>query len=119
MADQGSNSVAQLAIGDRAIDLPILDGNEGPQVIDVGRLTSEGYFTYDPGFVSTASCESSITYIDGDQGVLLHRGYPIEQLAREARALQTGQLQGERRRWCCAGWRTTARLVLPAGRGDC
>jgi citrate synthase len=70
------------------IDLPIYEGAEGPDVIDVGKLTSQGYFTYDPGFVSTASCESEITYIDGDQGILLHRGYPIDQLAEQSNHLE-------------------------------
>ncbi len=70
------------------IELPIYGGSEGPDVIDVGKLTSQGYFTYDPGFVSTASCESEITYIDGDQGILLHRGYPIDQLAEQSNHLE-------------------------------
>ena len=59
-----------------------------PDVIDVGKLTSQGYFTYDPGFVSTAACESGITFIDGDEGTLLHRGYPIEQLADKSDYLE-------------------------------
>ena len=66
------------------IELPILKPSLGNDVIDIGRLTNEGYFTYDPGFVSTASCDSNITYIDGDAGTLLHRGYPIEQLAEQS-----------------------------------
>lgn len=70
------------------IDLPILSGTTGPDVIDVSGLTAQGYFTYDPGFVSTASCESAITYIDGDAGILLHRGYPIEQLAEQSDFLE-------------------------------
>ncbi len=69
---------------DEPIELPIYNGTVGPDVIDVRGLTSKGMFTYDPGFVSTASCESSITYIDGAKGVLLHRGYPIEQLAKQS-----------------------------------
>lgn len=69
---------------DEPIELPIYSGTVGPDVIDVRGLTSKGMFTYDPGFVSTASCESSITYIDGAQGVLLHRGYPIDQLAKQS-----------------------------------
>ncbi|MDA1075618.1 MAG: citrate synthase [Proteobacteria bacterium] len=73
---------------DQVIELPILGGSEGPQVIDIGKLTAQGYFTYDPGFVSTASCESEITYIDGDKGILLHRGYPIEQLAEQSSYLE-------------------------------
>ncbi|MBT4522238.1 MAG: citrate (Si)-synthase, partial [Halieaceae bacterium] len=64
---------------DEVIELPIYGGTLGPEVIDVGSLTSKGMFTYDPGFVSTAACESQITFIDGGKGVLLHRGYPIEQ----------------------------------------
>ena len=80
---------AQLTIdGQDPIDLPIRDGSTGPSVIDVSSLTAQGYFTYDPGFVSTASCDSAITYIDGAAGVLLHRGYPIEQLAEQADFLE-------------------------------
>ncbi|MFO1154112.1 MAG: citrate synthase [Rhodospirillales bacterium] len=66
----------------KKIELPVISGTTGPDVIDVRRLYQDtGYFTFDPGYTSTGSCESSITYIDGDQGVLLYRGYPIEQLA--------------------------------------
>ena len=83
-----TGKTAQLTIDGRTIDLPVLSGTEGPDVIDVGKLTAEGYFTYDPGFVSTASCESEITYIDGNAGVLLHRGYPIEQLAEQSDHLE-------------------------------
>ncbi|MCP4882088.1 MAG: citrate (Si)-synthase [Gammaproteobacteria bacterium] len=71
------------------IELPIYSGTTGPDVIDVRTLVSKGLFTYDPGFVSTASCESKITYIDGDEGVLLHRGYPIEELANNSSYLET------------------------------
>ena len=71
------------------IELPVYSGTEGPDVIDVGALTSKGYFTYDPGFTSTAACESQITFIDGEKGVLLHRGYPIEQLAEHSDYLET------------------------------
>ncbi|MDD9961567.1 MAG: citrate synthase [Gammaproteobacteria bacterium] len=84
----GSQRVARLSIDDKEIELPVMAGSEGPNVIDVGRLTSQGYFTYDPGFVSTASCDSEITYIDGDAGVLLHRGYPIDQLAEQSDYLE-------------------------------
>ena len=87
MADQGGRK-AQLSIDGKTVELPVLSGTLGPDVIDVGKLTGEGYFTYDPGFVSTASCESAITYIDGADGVLLHRGYPIEQLAEESDYLE-------------------------------
>lgn len=79
---------ARLTIDGADIDLPVLSPTEGPDVIDIGKLTAQGYFTYDPGFVSTASCDSSITYIDGDNGVLLHRGYPIEQLAEKSDFLE-------------------------------
>ena len=84
----GSQRVARLSIDDKEIDLPVIAGSEGPNVIDVGALTSQGYFTYDPGFVSTASCDSEITYIDGEAGVLLHRGYPIDQLAEQSDYLE-------------------------------
>ena len=66
---------------EQAIDLSVHSGTLGPDVVDVGKLTANGYFTYDPGFTSTAACESKITFINGEKGVLLHRGYPIEQLA--------------------------------------
>ena len=74
---------------DKVIELPLYEGTTGPDVLDVRGLVSEGVFTYDPGFVSTASCESEITFIDGGKGVLLHRGYPIEQLADKATFLET------------------------------
>ena len=73
---------------DDPIELPILKPSLGRDVIDIGKLTGQGYFTYDPGFVSTASCDSNITYIDGDAGTLLHRGYPIEQLAERSDFLE-------------------------------
>jgi citrate synthase len=84
-----SNKTAQLTIDGKTIELPVLSGNTGPDVIDVRALVSEGYFTYDPGFMSTAACDSAITYIDGGKGVLLHRGYPIEQLAEHSDFLET------------------------------
>jgi citrate synthase len=74
---------------DEAIELPIYSGTLGPDVVDVGALTSKGMFTYDPGFVSTAACESQITFIDGGEGILLHRGYPIDQLANQSDYLET------------------------------
>jgi len=79
---------AQLTLGDTTLELPIYSGTIGPDVVDVGQLTGKGVFTYDPGFVSTAACESKITYIDGDQGILLHRGYPIDQLAEHSEYLE-------------------------------
>lgn len=79
-----ADNIAILKAGDKEIELPILSGSAGHDVIDIRTLGSKGYFTYDPGFMATGSCESSITYIDGAQGVLLHRGYSIEDLARNA-----------------------------------
>ncbi len=81
---------AQLSVDgiDETIDLPIYEGTTGPDVVDVRSLVSKGVFTYDPGFMSTASCESKITYIDGGNGVLLYRGYPIEQLAEKSDFLE-------------------------------
>ena len=76
---------AKLVIGNKNIELPVSSGTVGPDVIDIRKLYAEGnVFTYDPGFTSTASCESGITYIDGDEGVLLYRGYPIDQLAESS-----------------------------------
>lgn len=79
----------QININGKTVDLPTLEGTEGPDVIEVGKLTAEGVFTLDPGFVSTASCESRITFIDGDKGILLYRGYPIEELAAESNHLES------------------------------
>ncbi|WP_299258404.1 citrate synthase [uncultured Kushneria sp.] len=85
---------AQLTIDglDAPVELPIYSGTTGPDVIDVRGLIDHGYFTYDPGFVSTASCESEITYIDGANSVLLHRGYPIEQLATHSNITEMSYL---------------------------
>ena len=81
MSSQNKATVS-FSDGSPAIDLPILGGTSGPDVIDIRKLYAlTGKFTYDPGFLSTASCNSTITYIDGDKGELLYRGYPIEQLA--------------------------------------
>ncbi|MCP6755939.1 citrate (Si)-synthase, partial [Klebsiella pneumoniae] len=68
--------------GSPSVTVPLIAGSTGPDVIDIRTLYGKtGKFTYDPGFLSTASCQSTITYIDGDQGILLYRGYPIEELA--------------------------------------
>jgi len=73
---------ATLNVDGKTLEAPVYGGSIGPDVIDIRALYSKtGSFTYDPGFLSTASCSSKITYIDGDEGVLLYRGYPIEQLA--------------------------------------
>ena len=74
--------------GQDAIELPILKGTIGNDVIDISSLGKYGYFSYDPGFLATASCESAITYIDGDKGILQHRGYPIDQLAEKSDYLE-------------------------------
>jgi len=75
--------------GTPAVDLPVLTGTVGPEVIDIRNLYAKtGKFTYDPGYMSTASCKSAITYIDGDQGLLLYRGFPIEQLAEKCDFLE-------------------------------
>lgn len=79
---------ATLQVNGTTVELPILSGTAGHDVIDVRTLGKHGYFTFDPGFLATGSCESKITYIDGDQGILLHRGYPIEQLATQADYLE-------------------------------
>ncbi len=86
MSDQN----ATLTLGDQKWDFPVKNGTIGPDVIDIAPLyKNTGAFTYDPGFTSTASCESKITYIDGDEGTLLYRGYPIEQLAEHGDFLET------------------------------
>jgi len=77
----------------RQIELPVKHPTQGPSVVDIGSFYRElGYFTYDPGFLSTASCQSSITYIDGEQGILQYRGYPIEQLAGQSSFLEVTYL---------------------------
>jgi citrate synthase len=91
--------------GSPSVELPVYGGNIGPDVIDIRKLYAQtGMFTYDPGFLSTASCQSAITYIDGDKGELLYRGYPIEQLATHCDYLDTcflllnGELPNEQER---------------------
>jgi citrate synthase len=84
-----SSKTATLTLGDKSIDLPVLSPSAGPDVIDIRKLYGQmNVFTHDPGFTSTSSCESSITFIDGDQGELLHRGYPIDQLAEKSHFLE-------------------------------
>ena len=70
--------------GEKPIELPVYKGTRGQDVVDIGSLGSHGFFTYDPGFSATAACQSDITYIDGEKGILLHRGYPIEVLAEKS-----------------------------------
>jgi citrate synthase len=93
MADTKTNPeavIAKLSLGDQTIELPVMRPTVGPDVLDIRKLYAQGdVFTYDPGFTSTAACESAITYIDGDKGELLYRGYPIEQLADKSTHLET------------------------------
>ncbi len=88
-----TQKIAQISIdGEKPIELPIYTPTLGSEVIDINKLGAAGIFTYDPGFVSTASCESKITYINGDEGILLYRGYPIEQLAEKKDFLDVSYL---------------------------
>lgn len=85
-------SSAKLSIDQECIDFPIYNGTLGPAVIDIKPLKDIDYFTFDPGFFATASCESKITFIDGDKGILLYRGYPIDQLANQCDFLEVSYL---------------------------
>src|SRR5258707_12027111 len=92
-APPAKNSANHVTVSDptsgKTYDLPVMDGTMGPRVIDVRKLyTEHDVFTYDPGFTSTAACESKITYIDGEKGILQHRGYPIEELAEKSNFLE-------------------------------
>jgi citrate synthase len=85
-----SATTGSFSIGNSTVQMPVNTGTLGPSVVNIGKLYAQsGMFTYDPGFTSTSSCESEITYIDGDQGVLLYRGYPIEQIAEHGDFLET------------------------------
>ena len=88
-----ANKSVMLNAGDKNVELPVHTGTLGAPCVDIGKLYKEtGQFTYDPGFMSTASCRSAITYIDGDAGVLMYRGYPIEQLAKHSSFLEVSYL---------------------------
>ena len=88
-----SDTTAKLTLGDKENKYAVLSGSVGPDVIDIRKLYAQtGAFTYDPGFTSTASCDSAITYIDGDQGILLHRGYAIGQLAENSSFMEVSYL---------------------------
>ncbi len=89
---KASKAVITFDNGQAPIELPVLSGNLGVDVIDIRSLGKHGIFTYDPGFLSTASCSSAITYIDGEQGLLYYRGYPIEQLAQHCDFLEVAYL---------------------------
>lgn len=87
------SDTAKLQVAGKEVDYPVLTGSVGPDVVDIRKLYAQtGTFTYDPGFTSTASCESGLTYIDGDKGVLLHRGYPIGQLAEQSSFMEVAYL---------------------------
>jgi citrate synthase len=87
------SDTAKLQVPGKDVEYPILTGSVGPDVVDIRKLYAQtGMFTYDPGFTSTASCESGLTYIDGDEGVLLHRGYPIGQLAEQSSFMEVAYL---------------------------
>src|SRR6476646_3951445 len=88
-----SEKSATLGIDGTNHIFPLLDGTVGPQVVDIRKFYADtGMYTYDPGFTSTASCQSAITYIDGEQGILLHRGYPIDQLAENSTFMEVAYL---------------------------
>src|ERR1700727_1453639 len=88
-AKKPTGETATLSVGGKTLEFPILKGTEGPDVIDISKLYGEsGYFTYDPGFLSTASCDSKITFIDGDEGILRYRGYNIAELAEKSDFLE-------------------------------
>ena len=85
-----SSKVSKLTLpnSNEHIELPVYEGTLGPEVVDVSKLSEKGIFTYDPGFMSTAACVSKITYIDGKNGILLHHGYRIEELAEKSDFLE-------------------------------
>jgi citrate synthase len=88
-----ADKAATLTIDNQAIELPIISGTVGPDVLDIRKLYAQSdRFTFDPGFTSTASCESQLTYIDGDEGILLHRGYPIQQLSEDSSFMEVSYL---------------------------
>ena len=88
-----ADKTAKLEFGGQTHEYPVLAGSTGPDVIDIRKLYAQtGAFTFDPGFTSTASCESALTYIDGDEGVLLQRGYPIGQLAEDSSFMEVSYL---------------------------
>ncbi len=89
MPDSKVQEKATLSVGETKTEAPVLSGSIGPSVIDIRSLYADTHcFTYDPGFTSTAACKSTITYIDGDKGELLYRGYPIDQLAEKSNYLE-------------------------------
>jgi citrate synthase len=89
----GRNVVLTDASSNTTVTLPVVKGSLGDPAVDIQKLNKDtGFFTYDPGFMSTASCRSAVTFIDGDKGILLYRGYPIEQLAKNSSFLEVAYL---------------------------
>ena len=85
--------IAKLIVGDETYELPIIEGSEGERAVDISKLRgASGLITLDPGYANTGSCQSSITFIDGEEGILRYRGYPIEQLAEKSSFLETSYL---------------------------
>ncbi len=88
-----TDKAAKLSVGDDSFELPVISGTVGPDVLDIRKLYAQTErFTFDPGFTSTASCESQLTYIDGDEGILLHRGYSIEELSEDSSFMEVSYL---------------------------
>ena len=84
---------AKVSLDGKDLEYPVMSGSVGPDVVDIRKFYAQtGSFTYDPGFTSTASCQSALTYIDGDEGVLLHRGYPIGELAENSSFMEVAYL---------------------------
>ena len=93
MSNNANSQKNKIVFDGKELELKTLSGTVGPSVLDIRSLYSDlGIFTYDPGYGSTGSCESAITYIDGEEGVLLHRGYPIDQLADNSSFLEVAYL---------------------------
>ena len=93
MSNDSSSVKNKIVFNGKEMELNTLSGTVGPSVVDIRSLYSDlGIFTYDPGYGSTGSCESGITYIDGEKGILLHRGYPIDQLAEKSSFLEVAYL---------------------------
>ena len=92
-SEAATRTGATLRVGDRKLDLPIVDGTDGDDGIDISRLRSEtGLITYDPGYGNTGACTSAVTFLDGEEGILRYRGYPIEQLAEQSTFLEVAYL---------------------------
>ena len=103
---------AVIKLEDKELNYPIMIGSEGEKAIDLRSLRSDtGYITYDEGYGNTGSCESSITYIDGEKGILRYRGYPIDQLAERSDFIETAASCSARTRRSTSGWSTCSRAT--------